>query len=129
MKKNALVIINENHSLMTEQKEILEKFFSSIEYLKVPAQGWTLEEMDSIIESIKEKSREYDYRNPLTLIFVSPIPYMMIQLTRAEKFCHMDYTHPTGILVRTFHNDRREKKELPDGRIIQVVAQTGWQLV
>ena len=31
--------------------------------------------------------------------------------------------------VLVFHNDRREKKELPDGLIIQVVAREGWQLV
>ena len=27
------------------------------------------------------------------------------------------------------HNDRREKKELPNGKVIMAVAQTGWQLV
>jgi len=31
--------------------------------------------------------------------------------------------------VHIFHNDNREKKELPNGKIIHTVAQKGWVLV
>jgi len=124
--KKALVIINENHSLMTEQKQILEKNYSSIEFLKVPAQGWKLEEMRSIVEEISSMDLKGYY---LDIVFVSPVPYMIRELTRREIFFVNEYAEQTNMFVRVFHNDVREKKELPDGRIISVVAQTGWQLV
>ena len=37
------------------------------------------------------------------------------------------YGYGTQVLV--FHNDKRQKRELPNGKIISVVAETGWQLV
>jgi hypothetical protein len=30
---------------------------------------------------------------------------------------------------QVFHNDRREKKELPNGKVIMTVAKEGWELV
>jgi uncharacterized protein (DUF111 family) len=47
------------------------------------------------------------------VIFVSPIPALM-KLMRHWK---------------VFHNDNREKKELPNGKIIMTVAKKGWVLV
>lgn len=64
---------------------------------------------------MKEKGRRM-MGSPV--IFVSPIPYLIKFLAGS-----------TGTDVYVFHNDNREKKELPDGRIIQTVAKTGWQLV
>jgi len=55
-------------------------------------------------------------RSGNTIVFVSPIPYMVKELAKDAN-------------VLVFHNDRREKKQLPNGKIIQVVAETGWQLV
>jgi len=31
--------------------------------------------------------------------------------------------------IRVLHNDNRQKKELPNGKIIMTVAETSWQLV
>ena len=104
------VIINEQHTIKTEQIEIIEKEFAEteIEYLKVPANGWTLSEMQDIFQEIKMG----------TVVFISPIPAMM-------KMCSSTINLPWF----TFHNDNREKKELPNGKIISVVADTGWKLI
>lgn len=128
--KKALVIMNENHSLLPEQEKILKERFEEYEILPVPATGWTLEEMNRKIEEILSSVKN-NARTNIGVVFVSPIPYMIMELARREVellgtgecWCQ------TGIQVFVFHNDCREKKELPDGRIIQVVAREGWQLV
>lgn len=84
--------------------------------------------MDEIISSIEK--RKYDRANQLHVVFVSPIPYMMIQLTRKEYYIPtLEYVDQTGMFIKTFHNDNRDKKELPNGKIIYTVAKEGWQLV
>lgn len=117
MKAKALIIINENHSMMDEQKSIIEeRFGQKYEVLKVPAQGWTLSEMKRVKEEIWVEYMNSD--GEMNIIFISPVPYLLKTLSAL-----------LGDNILVFHNDRREKKELPDGRIISVVAQTGWQLV
>lgn len=41
----------------------------------------------------------------------------------------MDCTVDERYKVLIFHNDNREKKELPGGKVVSVVSQTGWQLI
>ena len=106
--RKAIVIINEQHKLLPEQKEILNtNYKDNRECLNVSADGWNLEEIKSKVEELKGN----------IIIFASPIPAMI-------KFVML-----TGIEVRIFHNDNREKVELPNGKIISRVAQEGWQLV
>jgi hypothetical protein len=74
-----------------------------------------------------EWAEEYDIPDmDVTFVFASPIPFLIRQIT--AFVCHNpDYF---GIRdCKVLHNDHREKKELPDGKIIQVVSSTGWQLV
>lgn len=104
------VIINEQHSLMEEQAQILQETFGEYEFLKVPAEGWNLEQMKEINASLSGN-----------VVFCSPIP-VLLGLVSAKA-------HETHTKVYVFHNDVREKKELPNSKIIQVVAATGWQLV
>lgn len=123
----ALVIMNENHSILPEQHTILYEKYGEYSILKVPAEGWTLEEMEDIISSIQNTASR---SNIIEVIFISPIPYMIMELTRRELISSSaEYCENTGIFTRIFHNDKREKKELPNGKIIQVVAKEGWQLV
>lgn len=127
MKMKAKVILNEQHSLLPEQEGILDKKFENgWEIVPVPASGWTLAEMDEIYE---------EYKVDHTIVFASPIPYLI------QKFSYfMGYGYgegwnpdfqegrkPTSVYI--FHNDRREKKELPNGKIVHTVAKEGWQLV
>ena len=110
--KKVQVIINEQHTLLPEQKQILHRVFSNYEELKVPSDGWDL-------KTIKEKSLALASTSE-TVVFASPIPAMIKILAGHES---------DNFSVFVFHNDKREKKELPNGKIISVTAQTGWQLV
>ena len=108
--KKAIIIINEQHNLLPEQVEILENRFDSFELLKVPAEGWTKAEMDQIM--LLSIPQSY------VAVFASPIPYMIKEMVK---------NHDSEVLV--FHNDNRDKKELPDGKVIYTVSKTGWELV
>lgn len=114
MVKRTAVIINKQHSLFEEQKEILDERFPNWEFFFVPENGWNLEEMEMI---------EMELQKFQTIIFASPIPILIKRSTISALCVGM----PETILV--FHNDKREKKELPGGKIIQAVSSTGWKLV
>ena len=124
---NPLVIINEQHTLLDVQNEILLNRFGVDGWntLPVPAKGWTKEEMDAVMAS--------DIFKTETVIFISPIPYMIKMLTAAA----MANMHLPSIITRYSRtvesvllmcNDTREKRELPNGKIIFAVAKTGWYL-
>lgn len=113
-KSPAVVVINEKHSLMPQQTALLKEKFSSFEELRVSEAGWDKtrikEEAKKLVESWK------------SVVILSPIPLLLgLVSSRREE----------GIYV--FHNDKREKKEVPDGkggtRIIFTVAPEGWELV
>ena len=120
------IIINEAHSLLNEQEKILNEMFDSYEFLYVPREGWSLYDQQRIARDLVLEGGN--------IIFVSPVPVLLslVAFYRGYGQAGIDIGQPflginTGLFV--FHNDHREKKELPDGRIIQVVSQTGWQLV
>lgn len=118
------VVKNEQHSLFEEQIQLLQNRFGSYEEYTVPAEGWTLEEMKDHVEFL--------YQNAEVVVFASPIPYMLKELSAIAAQAYDEssgYKRHRLADVLVFHNDRREKKELPNGKIIQTVAATGWQLV
>jgi len=104
------VIINEQHTLLQDQVDLLNHVYGvgMWERLDVPASGWTKDEMEAVVA-------ENGHNN---LIFASPIP-LLIGMVAAKN---------NGKQFAVLYNDRREKKELPNGKIIMTVAQTGWQL-
>ena len=115
--KNALVIINEQHSLLTEQELILNHVFrENWEIKKVPAKGWTWTEQEDIAAQIIETNIAY-------VVFVSPVPVLLRELSYEWG---RDTNNP---IIYVFHNDKRQKKELANGKIISVIAKEGWQLV
>jgi hypothetical protein len=107
---NAIVVINAQHNLLDEQRQLLEKTFDSFEELKVPAEGWG---KPTILAKAKELA-ESDH----AVVILSPIPLLLGKVAASRG----------GRDTYVFHNDRREKKDLPNGKIISVVAQTGWEL-
>jgi hypothetical protein len=120
--KKAKVIINEQHTLMAEQRQILDTKYDKWEFVKVPAEGWTLNEQ-------KEQSQKLQ-SDSVDIIFASPVPYLLCSCTYLFGFSMgMEYCPSPASEVLIFHNDIREKKEIPGGRIINVVSQTGWVLV
>lgn len=118
------VIKNQQHSLFPQQVELLQNRFGSYEEYTVPVEGWTLDEM--------KKHVEFLYQNADVVVFASPVPYMLKELSMYASQAYDEnsgYKRHRLVDVLVFHNDRREKKELPNGKIIQTVAETGWQLV
>jgi hypothetical protein len=110
-------IINQVHSLMEEQSEILNSLIDEGDNLirvDIPEEGLNLEKQIKLSNSLMDEMSEDDY-----LVFVSPIPcmlgYICAQIESSQN-------------VLVFGNDKRDKKELPNGKIIQVVSPTGWYL-
>lgn len=114
------VIMNVQHKLFPEQLEILDRTFrGNWEYFYVPANGWTLEEQLELADQLQHKG---------DTVFASPVPVMLGRcVAHAVEGEALGGT--TANTVHVFHNDSREKKELPGGKIIQTVAPTGWKLV
>ena len=111
-----VVIKNVTHRLFDEQQMLIEQLATNadedIKVLEVPADGWDLQEMNRVLENFES------YADDTKFVFISPIPYLLKET--AKRY---------GDRTLVFHNDHREKKELPDGRIIQVVSSKGWQLI
>lgn len=118
------VIINEQHSLLPEQEEILNSRFGAWEFLRVPANGWTLAEMKTIAKALEGED----------VVFCSPVPVLLGLVSKEVGFmgaCSRVEDGFSGVVPRgfIFHNDHREKKELPSGKVLMLVAKEGWQLV
>ena len=109
-----VVIKNVTHRLFEEQQVLIEELANAdeIKVLEVPADGWDLQEMNRVLENFES------YPNDTKFIFVSPIPYLLKET--AKRY---------GDRTLVFYNFYREKKELPDIRIIQVVTSTVCQLI
>lgn len=106
------VIINKSHQLMDDQVRILNEEFgeSGWERFDVPSKGWTLEEQMNKGSELIETAD--------IVVFASPIPYLLkLVASKISVECYV------------LHNDNREKKELPNGKIIMTVAKEGWQIV
>jgi len=95
--EKCLVIINEQHSLLPEQKKILKDNYKEIYFLKVPKGGWTLKEMQDKFDEIQN----FIWYNG-DVIFASPIPYLLLRLAFHEGYWS---EHIKG-RVRIFHNDK-----------------------
>ena len=68
-----IVIINEAHNLFPKQVNILNGSFPNWEKLLVPESGWNIQQMDKVHMQIQEMGKE------VTLIFASPVPYLVKQ--------------------------------------------------
>jgi hypothetical protein len=129
-----IVIINEQHSLLPEQEEIIKQTFKNFEILKVPTNGWTLQEQKEVASRLYKQvaTNRLGEETDNAIIFVSPVPFLMKEMQKraimSVPFHDMSREYE-NYCVLVFHNDRREKKELPDGKVISVVTQKGWQLV
>lgn len=108
LKMKTLVVMNKQHSLLPEQQALLDNKFIW-EFLYVPAEGWTLQEQQQIAKDLVDQSA--------SVVFVSPVPVLLGLLSAS------------GVDVHIFHNDKREKRELPNRKVIFAVAQTGWEIV
>lgn len=122
------LFINEQHSLLEDQKRELERFVSErkhkvgeVETVLIPAEGWTLEEMDKIVSGLWNEYMNSKPSEEMAIIFVSPVPYLIKELS--------SYTSYSLFSTWVFHNDKRDKRELDNGKVIYTVAKEGWKIV
>ena len=113
-----IVVINEAHRILPEQEKILREKFGDYDLLRVPAKGWTRKEMDDLIPSLMGNK----------VVCISPVPYLLGMLSAKVGF-ELGYSNSEPGEVYIFHNDHREKVELPDGRVIFKIPTEGWELV
>ena len=125
MQKKIFIIINEQHQLLPDQQHVLEKTFPQKHfeyvYYKVPATGWTKNQIVLVANEL------WDMK-PHAFVFVSPVP-LLIKLLCERYGVVFATSHGIPPQVHIFHNDKREKRELPNGKIIHSVASEGWELI
>jgi hypothetical protein len=63
------------------------------------------------------------------VVFVSPIPALLLILAQRDGERFGSGANDGLSCVQVFHNNKREKKELPNGKIISVTATEGWELI
>lgn len=110
------VIINEQHKLLPEQQDILTETFGTYSTLLVPSKGWDKQYRDNLCKLLKGN-----------IVFVSPISGMILDLA-VKAALESASTGKFSIKPWVFSNDTREKREFPNGTIINTVAKTGWYL-
>lgn len=113
MNTHPILVINDQHSLMTDQQRVLDEVFpQGWDVFRVPPQGMNLDNIKDWVDQVDPAQ---------TVIMVSPIPaFFCLLAKRGINFC-------------TLHNDKRAAKEIPDGKggvkVIHTVAPVGWQVV
>ena len=105
----AIVIINQAHSLFPQQESLLVDQFGAFRRFDVASEGVDLDGLRAIAEELAVSQEE--------VIIASPIPALMKLLASEGKEFHV------------LHNDIREKKEFPNGKISMTVAKEGWVIV
>ena len=125
MERRTVVIINEQHSLFPEQVELLKEEFGQYAMYTIPKEGITLAEQIKLADELTH--------DPMDVVFASPVPALLKMLSVKTGIQYglaiANDEEYNGTIVYIFHNDKREKKELPNGKIISIVAQTGWDIV
>ena len=122
-KTNLNIIINEQHTLLPQQVEVIKHIFDPAAYrhilVKVPAQGWDRLEQDACISMLEG-----------VVLFISPIPRMIKLLSEDALLNQFQMKHSISkvTLTTVLCNDTREKVELPNGKIIHKISETGWYI-
>ena len=122
---NTIIIINEQHSLLPQQEQLIrKKLGQEIELKKIPSEGINGQQIEELAEQL---NRLHD----TNIVILSPIPLLLARLAHYSGECDTLalYGGSSGNSIYILHNDKREKKELPNGKVISVVAQEGWELI
>ena len=107
------LIINEAHTLLPDQvRELREKGFDNYEEIRIPKEGWDARTRLSLAHEWAGRGGRY--------IFVSPEPVILGRMAYFAVF-------RKDVAVYVFSNDRRVKKELPDGwRLVELGRGDAW---
>ena len=109
----SLVVINASHTLFPEQVALLGEY----ERVDIPEAGLDLGGIRELASTMLKRAGKEKAR----IVVASPIPALFVFLAaNGQKFY-------------VFHNDKRDAKEVPDGKggkkVVHAVSATGWQLV
>ena len=122
------VVLNEQHSLLEDQKRVLDDAFEDWELFPVPEEGWTYDEQLEVIGRWIDQLNELPREDELWAVFASPIPALMTLAARCQG-----QREDGRFMTLVFHNDQRVAKEisLPNGKkkVVHTVAPEGWRLV
>ena len=128
------IVINEQHSLMPVQEKIIkETFGEEMEFVKIPAKGLNLEEIDQL-------SDDLIFKEDVNIVIVSPIPVLIAKLAYffgkynetmeiASKLKIEIPKGKTNSKAYMFYRDMRNKEETKDGKIINTIENEGWKLI
>lgn len=110
------VVMNASHSLLSSQISLLGGE-GNFEIVTIPGEGLTLPQIEDLVGQLAQDDFE---DSQSSLVVLSPIPALLAGLARK------------GVPFSVLHNDRREAKEIPDGKggvkLIHVIAKEGWVL-
>jgi hypothetical protein len=120
---NALIIINEVHSMLPEQLRNIEINYDYWDILPVPKEGWTLAKMREDIQPKLENA----LLTGTDVVFVSQIPVLLKELSFFEGALYESESYSTG-MVRVMMRDQRIKTETKDGFITSKIKVDGWRL-
>jgi len=113
--EKAIIVINEDHNLLPVQEAQLKGRFGKWATFAVPKGGLPSDKQRALAEGLWELHED--------IIFVSPVP-MALATAALLKGKERSGRHRVWLFV----NDKREKKALPDGRVISILAFDGWRL-
>jgi len=111
------VILNKQHKLLPDQERVLADIFGKDSWtiVSIPEAGLTANQQEELVRTLTG-----------VVVFASCPPVMVKVAVEAATSTIDGEDWIYEVLV--FGNDVREKKELPNGRVISVMAQTGWYL-
>ena len=123
--KKCIVVINIQHALFDQQMDILGKKYDKVDYLRVPAAGWTLAQINDVCDDLLKGGAD--------IIMASPIPALLMKLSKDIAYSvgvadGDNCSNCIAVNVYTFHNDNRIKKQFGD-KIVMTVAPDGWVLI
>ena len=120
-----VVVLNQQHTLFPQQMDLLNDKYSTIDYLRVPATGWTLAQINDVCDSLLMADAD--------VIMASPIPALLMKLSKDIAYSvgvadGDNCSNCIAVNVYTFHNDNRIKNQFGD-KIVMTVAPDGWVLI
>jgi len=128
----AIVVLNEQHSLLPQQEALLQEEFGEWATWPLPSSGLSEEEVFSTATRLVENAAQ----GGRAIVFLSPVAALVKQvlltaihlavLEDTEFGQEFDWADVVPVMV--FFNDRREAVER-DGRIIHRLHPDGWKLV
>ena len=69
-----IVVLNQQHTLFPQQTDLLDDKYSTIDYLRVPAAGWTLAQINDVCDDLLKGGAD--------IIMASPIPALLMKLSK-----------------------------------------------